>query len=156
MLEQAHIFTAFGTVGYSLSDTVSRTSLIKLLARRGAKCSKIIPGQPETGLGLASNGEGVFGLRRALAVAGSAAQVISLWRVSDRATAELMSSFYRYLKSAQRSPNALRSAQLAILAGRHYSHPYYWAAFASSGSFSANAPAGLYFHSVRNGGIFSI
>jgi hypothetical protein len=63
MLQQAYIFTAFGTVGYSLSDTVSRTSLIKQLARRGAKCSKIIPGQPDALLtsqrGTVAGGQGI-------------------------------------------------------------------------------------------------
>ena len=40
-------------------------------------------------------GEGVYGLRRALVLAGSESQVMTLWRVSDTATRDLMAGFYR-------------------------------------------------------------
>lgn len=43
----------------------------------------------ETGLGVVKNGEGVYGLRRALILAGSETQVMSLWKVSDAGTRDL-------------------------------------------------------------------
>lgn len=66
----------------------------------------------ETGLGDLQNGEGVYGLRRALVIAGSETQVISLWKVADDATRDLMAEFYRRLTAGAGRSDALRQAQL--------------------------------------------
>jgi CHAT domain-containing protein len=50
----------------------------------------------ETGLGQGHVGEGVFGLRRAFAVAGARTLVMSLGKVPDEQTQELMVDFYRF------------------------------------------------------------
>lgn len=57
----------------------------------------------ETGLGdiQAAVGDGVFGLRRALTLAGVQGAVMSLWQVADRETAELMGLFWRNLATYQ-------------------------------------------------------
>jgi CHAT domain-containing protein len=90
----------------------------------------------ETGLGWSLPGEGVFGLRRALALAGSESQVISLWKVDDQATGDLMADFYgRLLKGTGRT-EALRQAQLDMLHDSKRVHPYYWAAFIQSGAWT--------------------
>jgi CHAT domain-containing protein len=87
----------------------------------------------ETGLGDVKAGEGVFGLRRALEVAGAEAVLMSLWAVPDRETQELMSSFYRRWLSGHGKHQALREAQLEMREtvktryGRDL--PYYWGAF---------------------------
>jgi hypothetical protein len=44
----------------------------------------------DTGVGEVQNGEGVYGLRRALALAGAQTQITSLRKVSDEATRALM------------------------------------------------------------------
>ena len=85
----------------------------------------------ETGLGKVHVGEGVFGLRRAFVLAGAKTLVMSLWKVPDAHTQELMGMFYRYLLEGQPRADALRTAQLAMK--EQYTHPFYWGAFICQG-----------------------
>lgn len=87
----------------------------------------------ETGLGQVNNGDGVYGLRRALVVSGSETQVMSLWKVDDQATRQLMTDYYRRVLGGGARIDALRQAQLAMLETPATSHPYYWAAFIAAG-----------------------
>ena len=84
----------------------------------------------ETGLGKIANGDDVVGLTRGFLYAGSRSIVASLWSVDDKATAELMQTFYRNLASLDKS-EALRQAQ--IKTRQVYPHPYFWAAFQLTG-----------------------
>jgi CHAT domain-containing protein/lipopolysaccharide biosynthesis regulator YciM len=116
----------------------------------------------ETGVGEVTNGEGVYGLRRALVLAGSESQVMSLWQVSDEATRDLMIAYYRRLQAGAGRSEALREVQLEMLKGqrqssdsgqrgigvelgagraRDRSHPFYWAAFIQSGEWKPMARA---------------
>lgn len=85
----------------------------------------------ETGLGEVQVGEGVFGLRRAFVLAGAKTLVMSLWKVPDQQTQELMEDFYRRILAGQPRAEALRQAQLAMKA--KYPDPYYWGAFICQG-----------------------
>jgi CHAT domain-containing protein/Tfp pilus assembly protein PilF len=110
----------------------------------------------ETGLGEVRNGAGVYGLRRALVLAGSETQMMSLWAVDDEATRDLMVAFYTRLQAGEGRADALRQVQLAMLSGsalnrseggrgptgnaahtpsRH--HPFYWAPFIQSGGWTS-------------------
>ncbi len=96
----------------------------------------------ETGQGEVSRGDGLYGLRRALVIAGAETQVISLWRVDDNSTKELMIAYYQRLEQGQGRSEALRQTQLAVLEGtlenmsqKKYQHPYYWAGFIASGNW---------------------
>jgi CHAT domain-containing protein len=61
--------------------------------------------------------------------------IVSLWSVSDRATASLMSRLYSEMLRHGRSPAAsLRAAQLALRSDARWRHPYYWAAFTIQGN----------------------
>ncbi len=76
-------------------------------------------------------GEGVFGLRRALVLTGARRLVMSLWKVPDQQTQELMVAFYRHLRDGRAGPEALRLAQRAMRDRNR--HPYYWGAFIYQG-----------------------
>jgi CHAT domain-containing protein len=96
----------------------------------------------ETGLGKEKRGEGVMGLTRAFMYAGAPTVGVSLWSVADKSTAELMTDFYkRLLTSSPANPNgasasaAMRDAQLAMIAGKKYSAPFYWAPFVLVGDW---------------------
>jgi CHAT domain-containing protein len=113
----------------------------------------------ETALGDVKRGEGLYGLRRALVLAGSESQVMSLWKVSDAGTRDLMTAYYTRIQNHQGRTEALRQVQIAMLGGklaartasqsrqrgttdigektvaRDYRHPYYWAAFIQSGDW---------------------
>ncbi|MCW6036772.1 tetratricopeptide repeat protein [Spirulina subsalsa FACHB-351] len=89
----------------------------------------------ETGIGEVNNGEGVYGLRRALVMAGSESQVMSLWKVSDEGTKDFMVEYYERVLRGEGRGEALRQVQLGMLRGDRYGHPYYWAAFIPSGDW---------------------
>lgn len=91
----------------------------------------------ETGLGDVVSGDGVYGLRRALAVAGTESQLITLWKVDDEGTKDLMVSYYKRLMANVDRSKALRQTQLEMLQNPQYQHPYYWAAFIPSGDWRA-------------------
>jgi hypothetical protein len=88
----------------------------------------------ETGVGEAIRGDGVYGLRRALVMAGAETQVMSLWRVQDEATRDLMVAYYRKLRAGGGRSEAMREVQLAMLARPETAAPYYWAPFIVSGN----------------------
>jgi CHAT domain-containing protein/Flp pilus assembly protein TadD len=90
----------------------------------------------ETGLGEVRSGDGVYGLGRALTLAGAETQVMSLWQVSDEATRDLMIGFYRKLIAHEGRVAAMRAVQLEWLRKGPRSHPFFWAAFVVSGDWS--------------------
>ena len=83
----------------------------------------------ETGVGEVQNGEGVYGLRRALVLAGAESQVMALWKVDDDATRGLMIDFYKRLQSGAGRAEALRQVQLRMIKDGEHEQPYFWAGF---------------------------
>ena len=80
----------------------------------------------ETALGDIKGSEGVFGLQRAFKMAGVKKMIVSLWKVPDKETSELMISFYSYWLKGKTIDAAFAQAQADMR--KKYS-PYYWAAF---------------------------
>lgn len=81
----------------------------------------------ETGRGDIDNNEGIMGLRRAFKTAGAKQLLISLWKVPDEQTSELMQLFYKEYINGKSAHQAFQDAQHTMR--KRYRNPYYWAAF---------------------------
>ncbi len=80
----------------------------------------------ETGLGDIVGSEGVYGLQRAFKMAGTNNQIISLWQIPDKETAEFMQTFYGLLIEKNDLYKAFSKTQKIM---RHKYDPFFWAAF---------------------------
>jgi CHAT domain-containing protein len=105
--------------GILTADEISRLNL--------TKTKLVVLSACETGLGDVKNSEGVFGLQRAFKLAGVESLIMSLWKVPDEATAELMTTFYDEWLAGKNKQDAFKTAQQKVRG--IYKSPYYWAAF---------------------------
>jgi CHAT domain-containing protein/tetratricopeptide (TPR) repeat protein len=92
-----------------------------------SKTKLVVLSACETGLGEVQNSEGVFGLQRAFKLAGVETLIMSLWKVPDEATSELMISFYTHWLSGKTKQEAFKIAQKEVR--ESYKNPYFWAGF---------------------------
>ncbi len=86
----------------------------------------------ESGLGKVESGEGIYGLQRAMQIAGARRVIMSKWKVDDKVTQELMTKFYKlWLLEKLEIHKAFREAQLFIR--KKYEAPVLWASFVITG-----------------------
>ncbi len=107
--------------GILTADEVSRLDL--------GNCKLVVLSACNTGLGTIDIVDGVFGLQRGFKQAGVSSIVMSLWKVDDQATAELMIEFYQSLTEGLTPHQALDKAKRELIKNERFSDPYYWAAF---------------------------
>lgn len=131
MLRSGLVFAGVNALSSAEDDGVLTALEASSLDLRGTKL--VVLSACETGVGEVRNGEGVFGLRRAFVVAGAETLLMSLWQVADEATKDLMTAYYSRLAKGEARAEALRQAQLGMLQDPKTAHPFFWAAFISSG-----------------------
>ncbi|KFE63471.1 CHAT domain-containing tetratricopeptide repeat protein [Hyalangium minutum] len=85
----------------------------------------------DTGRGEVRLGQGVYGLRRALMVAGAESLVTSLWKVDDTVTHQLMALYYQHLLAGEGRSAALHQAMRTLR--QTQPHPHFWAPFILAG-----------------------
>jgi CHAT domain-containing protein len=89
----------------------------------------------ESGQASTLGGEELAGLSQAFFQAGARSLLVSLWRVSDSATAALMRAFYSERLAGADKAQALRQAMTQVQQDPRWTHPYYWGAFVLIGDW---------------------
>lgn len=93
----------------------------------------VVLGACDTGLGSVYRGEGMIGFTRAFIYAGAANLAVSMWRVNDQPTAQLMIYFYENIREGYSYSESLRLAKLSMIENPTTAAPRNWAAFVLHG-----------------------
>jgi len=103
-----------------------------------------------SGYGKVQKGEGNISLARGFIYAGSSSVIMSLWKIPDLNTKEIMIELYKNLSSNMKKGYALQQAKLKYISDTEdplHAHPYYWAGFiltGDDGEISSDSNAILY------------
>lgn len=82
----------------------------------------------ETGTGNWVGGEGVISLAHSFMYAGCPSVVMSLWKIDEKASADIITEFYKNLSRGLPKGEALRRAKRAHIGSDDaLAHPYFWA-----------------------------
>ena len=112
------------------------------IARMRLKSKLVVLSACGSALGEEQAGEGLISLTRAFQIAGARSVIASLWEVEDSSTSDLMLELHRGLKEGKAIDEALRAAQLKLIARPGpYAAPFYWAAFQVYGSRKSPFPS---------------
>nr|MBX2821413.1 CHAT domain-containing protein [Rhodothermaceae bacterium] len=88
----------------------------------------------ETGLGKIAKGEGLIGLTRGFMYSGAQSVAVSLWKVEDTSTSDLMIGYYDGILNGKKKAEALRESKQSLIASSdELAQPYYWAGFIQVG-----------------------
>lgn len=90
----------------------------------------------ESGFGQINKSEGIIGLARSFMISGAKNILVSLWKISDKSTSELMISFYNnHLNNRGESYSmSLQKAKIKLIKQEKYAHPFFWAGFVLIGN----------------------
>jgi len=98
----------------------------------------VLSGNRQADLAWFNRGDEITGLAWAFTYAGTPAVLTSNWRVDDANVARFFAAFYRQRSTGVTTAEALRLAQLEMLAQAQSASPYYWAAFSLIGDYQGN------------------
>lgn len=118
------------------NDQNDELLFVKDLYNLQLKADMVVLSACETGIGEYQRGEGILSLARGFLFAGASSIVTTLWSIDDRASSQIIETFYSNLKAGQEKDEALRNAKLTYLnrnKGSNRSHPLFWAAFVPVG-----------------------
>lgn len=121
-----------GIAFYQPKDTISAEDGILYSSENYAlnvSADLLVLSSCESGLGKLIKGEGLISLTRGFFYAGARNIVVSLWKVSDKATAELMKHFYYYILRGNSYAASLRKAKLELIKDQNTAFPRSWASF---------------------------
>ncbi|WP_020536369.1 CHAT domain-containing protein [Lewinella cohaerens] len=126
----------FSFLAFAENDTADYQLEVEEIYQLPIAAKLVVLSACETGLGEWQAGEGIVGLERAFTAAGAQSMVTTHWKISDRASAQLMQYFYDHLANELPKDEALRQAQLQFMANNEswLSHPFFWAGFVQKGS----------------------
>ncbi len=122
---------AYGRGGESRQDGLLTALELQTLDLQGTEM--LILSQCRMADGVPSSGEGVFGMRRAAAIAGVKTFVAPLWKIADSTQQALMDRFYQELSAGKGRAEALRIAQLQLLRNPPTASVLQWAPVILSG-----------------------
>jgi CHAT domain-containing protein len=122
---------AYGRGGASPQDGLLTALELQSLDLQGTQM--LVLSQCRMADGMPSSGEGVFGMRRAAAIAGVRTFVAPLWKIADATEEALMDRFYKELSAGKSRAEALREAQLALLNNPRTASFLQWAPVILSG-----------------------
>ncbi len=97
----------------------------------------------ETGTGQWREGEGVISLAHSFMYAGCPSVVMSLWKVDEKTSAEVVTLFYKNLSKGMSKSEALQQAKIDYLqnAPSNLAHPYFWAGMTLVGDSQPVVPS---------------
>ncbi len=124
--ESAYNDSFLSALAFAKSDTEDGFLTVRETARMNLHAELAVLSACDTGRGRIS-GDGVIGLSRGYITAGVPTVVVSLWPVSDQATAVLMGNYYKQMMAGTAKAPALRNAILETK--KKFPAPSLWAPF---------------------------
>jgi len=122
---------SYGRGGASSQDGLLTALELESLDLEGSEM--LVLSQCRMADGVPSSSDGVYGMRRAAAIAGVKTFVAPLWNVADSTERALMDRFYKELRSGKDRAEALRQAMLQVMRGPQANSFLYWAPVILSG-----------------------
>jgi len=131
MLSEAAPF--FSAIALSTANESTEDGILNLqeIIEMDLKSSLIVLSASEEVAPQLGLGRDLTGVTWALGIAGCPTSLVARWQIDSPSTTELMSDFYRALKSqsGNQKSQAWQSAVNQLLRRGEFSHPYYWAGF---------------------------